>query len=188
MKCNVRCAMTIGAFALMLTASMMITACGDESSRPPSAPSPSPGPTGATIESDAALLVLVTEGQPFASYIRFPDVDVIRSGTSAHQPFVRVSMNQTAFAALQNGRLPAGMTFPTGSILFKEVLTGPGGSASVYTIMYKDRNRQRMAVGGIQPQSCRGVLRDQPRRRLHRLSFAGAGTAARPRANIRATA
>jgi hypothetical protein len=134
--------------ACVLTASMIAVGCSDESARPPAAPSPSPGTTGG-IDSDAALLALVTEGQPFSSYVRFPDVDVIRSGTSAHQPFVRVSMNQTAFAALQNGRLPAGSTFPNGSVLFKEVLTGANGAASVYTIMYKDRNNAQAGNGWL---------------------------------------
>jgi len=120
--------------------------CSDESARPPAAPSP--GATTA-IESDAALLSLVTEGEPFASYVRFPDVDVLRSGTSAHQPLVRVSMNQRAFAVLQNGRLPSGATFPNGSIIFKEVLSEGSGAVSLYTIMYKDRNSAQAGSGWL---------------------------------------
>ncbi len=133
--------------ALVLTASMVAVGCSDESARPPSAPSPAT--TDGGTDSDAALLALVTEGQPFSSYMRFPDVDVIRSGTSAHQPFVRVSMNQIAFAVLQNGRLPAGSTFPNGSIIFKEVLSGANGAPSVYTIMYKDRNNAQAGNGWL---------------------------------------
>jgi hypothetical protein len=141
--------------AIVLTASMTSGGCSNDSARtstapspappagpPPSPPGPTPGLTGG-IASDAALVALLTDQQPFTGYIPFPGVDVIRSGSSAHQPFVRVSMNQTAFAALQNGQLPAGSAFPAGSIIFKETLSGAGAAAVLYSVMYKDPNNSQ---------------------------------------------
>ena len=94
------------------------------------------------IGSDAALFGLVTQTQPFAAYTRFPNLaaaaDGVLTASSAHQPFIRVSLNATAAAALQNGRLPAGASFPDGSIVFKEVLTFDR-VPTVYAVMYKDR-------------------------------------------------
>jgi hypothetical protein len=110
-----------------------LTACGEQ--RPPT--SPSNGPS-TEVTSDQALFTLVTQTQPFTTYARFPGIDVIRSGTSAHQPLVRVSMNATALSVLQDGRLPAGSAFPIGSVIFKEVLASEAGAASIYTIMLKD--------------------------------------------------
>jgi len=101
------------------------------------------------IASDQALFQFVTITQPFASYGRFPSVDVLRSGTSAHQPFVRVSMNAMAFAALQNGRLPAGSEFPTGSLIFKEVLSSQSGAVDVWALMYKDRANSHAGDGWL---------------------------------------
>jgi hypothetical protein len=95
------------------------------------------------------LLALVTQGQPFTGYVPFPNVDIIRSGSSAHQPFVRVSMNETAFGILQNGQLSAGSAFPRGSIIFKETLAGAGGAAVVYSIMYKDPSNSNAGNGWL---------------------------------------
>ena len=102
----------------------------------------SPATAGA-ISSDSAFFTLVTQTEPFGSYTLFPDLPGnaggILSGSSAHQPRIRVSMNAKAFAALQNGRLPQGTTFPDGSIVFKEVLAN-SGATSLYTVMYRDRS------------------------------------------------
>ena len=93
------------------------------------------------ISTDAQLFKLVTEREPFSRYVLFPNADSITSGTlngsTAHQPVVRVSMNATAFSALQNGALPSGAAFTDGSIIFKEIRTG--GQTTLYAIEYKDR-------------------------------------------------
>ena len=131
--------------ALVVTAVTSVTACrGDR--QPPLAPS---APGSAAVNSDAALFALVTQGQPFSSYSRFPAVDVVRSGSSAHQPFVRVSLNATTASALQNGRLPAGMRFPDGSVIFKEVLPTASGAPTVYTVMYRDANNSLAGEGWL---------------------------------------
>ncbi len=101
--------------------------------------SPTTAGTGG-ITSDSAFFTLVTQTEPFGSYTSFPglagNTSGILSGSSAHVPRIRVSMNATAFGVLQNGRLPSGATFPDGSIILKEVLDN--GVASVYAVMRKD--------------------------------------------------
>ena len=103
------------------------------------------------VASDSALFALVTSRQPFSGYTRFPNLDAgpdgILAASSAHQPRIRVSMNATAAGALQNGRLPSGASFPDGSIVFKEVLTGV--SPNLYAIMYKDRANPRAGNGWL---------------------------------------
>ena len=97
--------------------------------------------TPARVSTDADLFTLVTRTQPFTFYRLFPNADSITSGTlngsTAHQPTVRVSMNAAAFSALQNGILPAGGTFPDGSIIVKEIRTN--GQTTLYAVLYKDR-------------------------------------------------
>ncbi len=92
------------------------------------------------IASDADLFQLVTVEQPFSSYTLFPNADSVTSGTlngsTAHQPLVRVSMNAVAFGALSGGRLPAGTSFPQGSIIFKEIRQGD--STYLYAVIYKE--------------------------------------------------
>src|SRR5262249_46022142 len=68
--------------------------------------------------------------------------------SSAYQPLIRVSINAAAAAALQNGRLPRGTTFPDGSVIFKEVLSN-SRSASVYAVMYKDRANDNAGNGWL---------------------------------------
>jgi len=122
----------------------------------PDAPSPTTPPPGTSapmtrvIASDADLFALVTQTEPFATYILFPNAEEITAGTlngsSAHRPFVRTSLNTTAISVLQGGKLPAGTTFPNGSVVFKEVRTN-GGATVTYAIMYKSAD-SRLAGNG----------------------------------------
>jgi hypothetical protein len=102
---------------------------------------PNPQPT-LSVSSDSALFRLITRTQPFLTYPLFPNVAAETTGTlngsTAHQPIVRVSMNATAYNALQNGRLPAGAKFPDGSIIFKEVKRTDRTTA-LYAVIYKER-------------------------------------------------
>ncbi len=127
--------------AFLLVCVMTVAAC-DET--PPSAPSPTgppPGPGGNLIADDAALFRLVTQTEAFAGYTLFPNADPVTTGTltgsNAHRPMIRVSLNARALGVLQNGRLPSGARFPDGSVVFKEILGGSGGTASAYAVMYK---------------------------------------------------
>ena len=128
-----------------LVVTMLLTACSGNDAQP-TAPSAT---NSDGIDSDSALYAFVTQTQPFASYARFPNVDVIRSGSSAHQPLVLVSMNATASAALQNGRLPAGTKFPDGSVILKEVRIAENGPPSIYAVMYKNPNNSRAGGGWV---------------------------------------
>ena len=124
-------------------------ACGDAG---PMAPSPS-GESSATstVSSDASLFTLITEAQPFRTYVPFPDLDTSPNGvlnaSSAHQPLIRVGLNQVAAAALQNGRLSSG-SFPDGSVIVKEVL-GTNGVVNLYVVMFKDRSNRLAANGWL---------------------------------------
>ena len=125
-------------------------------SQPPPAPDPVPPPAPApgpsSIATDADLFGLVTQVEPFRSYVLFPNADEITSGrlngSGAHQPLVRTSMNQTALGALQNGKLPAGTKFPNGSIIFKEVRTTDGRTVT-YAVMYKSAASQLAGEGWL---------------------------------------
>ena len=109
-------------------------------------------PATGGITSDSAFFALVTQTEPFGLYTLFPNLagntTGILSGSSAHQPRIRVSMNAKAFGVLQNGRLPSGTTFPDGSIVFKEVLA-TSGVTSIYTVMYKDRSNSLAGSGWL---------------------------------------
>jgi hypothetical protein len=102
-------------------------------------------PERSRINSDAELFTLVTQTEPFTSYVLFPLADSVTSGTlngsNAHRPLVRVSMNATAYNALQGDTLPAGSMFPDSSIIFKQIIGQ--GETILYAIMYKERNNPR---------------------------------------------
>jgi hypothetical protein len=123
---------------LAIVALAVVIAACDEAL--PAAPSGDSG--GPSIRTNEALFAQVTVAEPFQQYVPFPnlvtDADRVLPASSAHRPNVRVSMNEKAFAALQNGRLPSGGVFPEGSIIFKEVID-PGGNVSLFAVMYKER-------------------------------------------------
>ncbi len=93
-----------------------------------------------SVSTDAELFAFVTATDPFGAYALFPHADSVTRGTlngsTAHQPLVRVRMNGTAYSILQNGRFPAGGSFPNGSVMFKEIIIN--GRTEVYAVMYKD--------------------------------------------------
>lgn len=110
-----------------------------------------PPPGTEQISTDPQLFALVTQTQPFTSYTLFPRVDSITSGTlngsHAHRPMVRVSMNAAAFGALQNDTLPAGSSFPDGSIIFKQIVDN--AQTVLYAIMVKDRSNPLAGNGWL---------------------------------------
>lgn len=129
----------IGTFIFTISLLLItISSCAEEATNDPgSGATPDPGPG---VTSDSALFTQVTQTEPFTSYTLFPNADSVTSGTlngsTAHQPLVRVSINTTAFNALQAGILPAGTRFPNGSVVFKEIITG--GQTTLYAVMSKD--------------------------------------------------
>jgi hypothetical protein len=109
-----------------------------------------PAPEG-SITTDARLFAYMTQIQPYTEYRLFPNADSVTSGTlngsTAHQPLVRVSMNETAYGALQADTLAAGSSFPDGSIVVKEIIED--GATTLFAVMYKDRTNGRAARGWV---------------------------------------
>lgn len=103
------------------------------------------------ISTDAELLELVMEREPFTTFTLFPNTDSLISGrlegSEAHQPLVRVSMNAKALSALVSDTLPEGASFPDSSIIFKEVRGS--STAFFYAVMYKDRDNPLAANGWL---------------------------------------
>jgi hypothetical protein len=56
-------------------------------------------------------------------------------------------MNPVAFSALEHDTLPAGASFPDGSIIFKQIITG--GTTTLYALMYKDRANPLADMGWL---------------------------------------
>jgi hypothetical protein len=138
---------SLGRLSLLVVLPVCVS-CGSEG---PSSPTTPEGP--GTISSDSALFTLITQGEPFGSYTLFPRLaagtgGILDGSSSAHQPRIRVSMNNRALAALQDGRLSPGATLPDGSIVFKEVFAS-SGTTSLYTVMYKDRGNSLAGNGWL---------------------------------------
>lgn len=131
----------LGALSAILCSGLAISACGDSST------SPSPSPT-TTITNDADLFGLVTQREPFRSYTPFPRFEGMAPAAGPHRTQVRVSLNQRALGALQNGRLPSGTRFPDGSVVFKEVINDAGVVTS-YAVMYKASADSRAGSGWL---------------------------------------
>ena len=128
---------------ILVTLYVAMLSCTDQGEPPPlSLP---------LVSSDAELFQLVSQRDPFTSYRLFPNVDSVTSGTlngsTAHQPLVRVSMNATAFSILQKGSLPAGATFPEGSIIFKQIIMN--GQTALYAVMFKENNNPLAGNGWL---------------------------------------
>lgn len=132
--------MTRTSFGMTVTATALAvaTACGGSPSTPTS---PGGAPAG-TLRDDASLFRLVSQTDPFARYTLLPNAEEFAAGrlngSEAHRSVVRVSFNSVAAGALQGGRLPAGATFPTGSIVFKEIKPGATAATTLYAVMVKD--------------------------------------------------
>jgi hypothetical protein len=124
---------------------LALAGCAGDDTAPPS---PEPADR---ISTDAELLELVMQREPFTTFTLFPSTDSLISGrlegSEAHQPLVRVSMNAKALSALVSDTLPEGASFPDSSIIFKEVR----GSSTIffYAVMYKDSDNPLAANGWL---------------------------------------
>jgi hypothetical protein len=108
-------------------------------------------PSGKAVTSDADLVAPLLTGEQYKEYRLFPNADSVTAGTlngsNAHQPLVRVSMNEVAFGALSSGRLPEGSTFPDGSMIVKEIRQG--GPTTLFAVMYRDRQNPLSGQGWL---------------------------------------
>lgn len=132
-----------GLFSMLATVVTVIaaTACGGANN--PASPASPTSPSGtAAVRDDASLWRLVSESDPFSRYTPFPGVEETTTGrlvgSEAHRPVIRVTLNTVAAAALRDSRLPAGTTFPSGSVVFKEVRPSATAAATLYIVMLKD--------------------------------------------------
>ena len=143
--------MTLTTFrnASAATALAVAVACGGS----PSTPSSPTGAAASTIRDDASLFRLVSQTDPFTRYTVLPNAEEFASGrlngSEAHRPIIRVSFNAVAAAALQNGRLPANTTFPSGSIVFKEIKPSATAAATLYAVMVKETGNSLAGDGWL---------------------------------------
>jgi len=90
-----------------------------------------------TTETDKLLFDKISSTTGFTYY---KNNDSIQSSSSAspHNAFFRVRFNAIALAALtDNGKLPAGGSFPEGSLIVKELYDSPTGSLKLLAVMEK---------------------------------------------------
>ncbi len=87
-------------------------------------------------ENDSALFALISQ----SGYIYYSGTPGITSGVgNSPHGFERVRFNAIAQSALDSsGKLPIGNSFPTGSVIVKEVYTSATGSINQYAVMKKD--------------------------------------------------
>jgi len=108
-------------------------------------------PSEKEVSSDTDLVALFLRGEQYKAYRFFPNADSVAAGTlngsNAHQPLVRVSMNDGAFSALNSGRLPQGSTFPDGSTIVKEIRQE--GRTTLFAVMYRDRQHPLSGQGWL---------------------------------------
>lgn len=90
------------------------------------------------METDSALFAKITAQEGF-HYYQNSDRMLLSSSASAHNKFFRVRFNEKALAALSdNGKLPAGGSFPAGSLIVKELRSGNAGEIlNGYAVMEK---------------------------------------------------
>jgi hypothetical protein len=113
------------------------------SCRKDEAPIANPEPEEIT---DANLYEAVKSSSGY-SYYRNNDSIKASSKETAHGPWFRVRFNSIAKAALtDNGKLPAGKTFPEGSIVVKELFETQQGGLKYLAVMQK--NTSNSQAGG----------------------------------------
>lgn len=100
-----------------------------------------------TTETDTALYDRSKSASGF-TYYKNSDSIRVSSSPSAHNPYFRVRFNSIAQAALtDNGKLPAGGSFPDGSLIVKELYDAPGGSLQLLAIMEKTSSNSASGNG-----------------------------------------
>ena len=119
-------------------------------------------PAAAPAETDHALFAKAANRAGFTYYKG--DSTIHRSSPlAAHNSFFRVRFNSIALAALtDNGKLPVGGTFPTGSLIVKELQSDSLGTNNYgYAVMEKlptDSNQHDGWVWAEYDQSVNGTV------------------------------
>lgn len=90
-----------------------------------------------TTSTDTDLYNAISSTSGYTYYVGTPGITA-GVGNSPHG-FERVRFNSIAQAALDStGKLPAGASFPTGSIIVKEIYSSASGGLNLYAVMKKD--------------------------------------------------
>ena len=99
-----------------------------------------------TTSTDTDLYNAINSTSGYTYYVGTPGITA-GVGNSPHG-FERVRFNATAQAALDStGKLPAGASFPTGSIIVKEIYSSATGSKNLYAVMKKDAGHSSAGSG-----------------------------------------
>lgn len=103
-----------------------------------------PGP----VPEDAQLMQEIADTANFQYSVFTPTI--VPSVSNSPRKFERVRINTIGNAVLDNdGRLPKGGSFPTGTIIVKEAYSGINGNLIQYAIMKKDPNNKYANKGWI---------------------------------------
>jgi len=95
---------------------------------------------------DSILYNEIKNSNGYTYYVGTPGITA-GVGNSPHG-FERVRFNSTAQAALDStGKLPSGNSFPTGSIIVKEIYSSAAGSINLYAVMKKDPGNSSAGSG-----------------------------------------
>src|SRR6185369_163066 len=99
-----------------------------------------------SLSTDVNLYQEIGRSNGYRYYAGTPGITT-RVGNSPHG-FERVRFNATAQAALDStGKLPPGTSFPSGSIIVKEIYTSATGSINQYAVMKKDPGNSSSGSG-----------------------------------------
>jgi hypothetical protein len=99
-----------------------------------------------TTSGDKDLYNAISSTSGYTYYVGTPGITAA-VGNSPHG-FERVRFNAIAQAALDStGKLPIGASFPTGSIIVKEIYPSASGSLNLYAVMKKDPGNGSAASG-----------------------------------------
>lgn len=100
-------------------------------------------------EEDKALFDKSKETTGF-TYYKNDNTVLPSSSASAHNSFFRVRFNATAQAALtDNNKLPAGGSFPDGSLIVKELYDSQNGSLALLAVMEKASTNSASGAGWL---------------------------------------
>jgi len=143
--------MTHTTFRRMIAATALAVAAG--CGGPQSTPTSPTGASASSLRDDASLFRLVSQTDSFTRYTLLPNAEEFATGrlngSEAHRPIIRVSFNAVAAGVLQNGRLPANTTFPSGSVVFKEVKPSATADATLYAVMVKEAGNSLAGDGWL---------------------------------------
>jgi len=133
------------AIGLWLLAGALLTSC--DRGAPSNANDADTG-----FSTDAEVFEYISETDPSGFYTLFPHADSVvagsLNGSTAHRPFVRVSLNAAAVASLTDGRFPAGGSFRDSSVVFKEVKDS-SGKTTLIAVAVKQANNSQAANGWL---------------------------------------